>query len=441
MWGVLTEPELSRRRENKDPEGKPLPKERMARPLPKGALAWYVTKHPRDSKYHWYVPVIVKSYIPDGKDKKRDRVKGYVLKADTDTLRESLDKKDKAWIHLEKQLKHASARLVIARWDRKKIPSCPIPEIESSHKRSKLSSTDIVAQATKEFGSNLGFTGATQQIEKDKYYGPEKCGITMEQLEAIRRHEKYKRGMTMRDVVNEIIKPITKKKSKGYALLINRKKPLRAKIMVSHGWDEGYETFLSALQDSRVKGPYWVCAMAIYQNEDDPKLTIDKQLGKDPSTGPFATVLKQAKTMVAVITPECNIYTRLWCVYEMYVAAKLGVPVKLISTSTKYDGAYGTGKIYYDPLVASCDQAIDTRSAFAYPNDRAMIHKEIKTFKGGFDAIDDVVSWLRLNCLIKERRTVGMEPMREVPIGVCTSSCAEARWDAAIAKALQVRKG
>ena len=46
--------------------------------------------------------------------------------------------------------------------------------------------------------------------------------------------------------------------------------------------------------------------------EDGP--TIPQQLGKEPFYGPFATVLKGAKYMVAVVTSTCDIYGRLWYV-------------------------------------------------------------------------------------------------------------------------------
>ena len=59
--------------------------------------------------------------------------------------------------------------------------------------------------------------------------------------------------------------------------------------------------------------------------------TIAQQLGPDPSHGPFATVLRAADVMPAVITSSCDIYTRLWRVYEMFFVIQLGVTVKLRS--------------------------------------------------------------------------------------------------------------
>ena len=115
--------------------------------------------------------------------------------------------------------------------------------------------------------------------------------------------------------------------------MLNRHSPLRAAIMVSHAWDERFYEFFVALKNSGFQGPFWVCALAIYQNEDIPRVTIAEQLGKDPQHGPFATVLRQAECMVAIITAQCDIYTRMWCVYEMFIALSLKLVVHVAQGS------------------------------------------------------------------------------------------------------------
>ena len=86
-------------------------------------------------------------------------------------------------------------------------------------------------------------------------------------------------------------------------------------IILQHAWDEPIGQFITCLRQSGKKGPFWVCAFSIYQSDgegDTP--TIAQQLGPDPNYGPFATVLKGAESMVAVVTDKCDIYTRLWYV-------------------------------------------------------------------------------------------------------------------------------
>ena len=58
--------------------------------------------------------------------------------------------------------------------------------------------------------------------------------------------------------------------------------------------------------------------MAIHQNDDELKgITIGEQLGPEPETGPFATVLKSVSVMIAVVSHVCDINKRLWYVYKM----------------------------------------------------------------------------------------------------------------------------
>merc|ERR1740117_466235 len=113
----------------------------------------------------------------------------------------------------------------------------------------------------------------------------------------------------------------------GYALLQNIARPLFARVMVSHAWDETFDDFVSALSSANVRGPFWICAVAIYQNEDIEELTIEKQIGPVPDHSPFGTVLRGADVMVSVTTRSCNLYARMWCVYEMFFALQLGVKV------------------------------------------------------------------------------------------------------------------
>ena len=77
-------------------------------------------------------------------------------------------------------------------------------------------------------GPTLGFQGHTQQG-----WGPERCGITLQQIKSTLNHPCINRDTSMRDVVKLAIKPTTKQKGMGYALLLNQDEPLHADAMVS----------------------------------------------------------------------------------------------------------------------------------------------------------------------------------------------------------------
>ena len=75
---------------------------------------------------------------------------------------------------------------------------------------------------------------------------------------------------------------------------------------------------MAAIEISGEKGPFWICTIAIHQNNDESEgITIAQQLGSDPETGPFAMVLKSVSLMIAVVTHVCDIDTRLWYVCGM----------------------------------------------------------------------------------------------------------------------------
>jgi len=241
-----------------------------------------------------------------------------------------------------------------------------------------------------------GFMGALQ-----KGFGPEMWGITLEQLSAV-PHSVPDSGIrpgldwlkgddllfpsdrapvippplkgvnTMRDVVEKVVKNETKGKGVGYALLKNAASPLRARVMVSHSWDEVYHEFVAAIQlfeKEKDAVAYWVCAMAIYQNEDGAGPTIKEQLGPDPHYGPFATVLKQADLMIAIVDSAGNLYERMWCIFEMFVALELKLKVEVAQYSiVQHIGfSHFSGDMAGDeliaPLLKQCETPINCNLA------------------------------------------------------------------------------
>lgn len=177
---------------------------------------------------------------------------------------------------------------------------------------------------------------------------PDMWGISMQQLHALRRDVQafYEAkgeaaaDKSMRDVVEDIIKPTTRDMGVGYALLLNRERPVRAQYMVSHSWNECFFEFVDALavvSASIGEDGLWICALSIYQKENDDfghGPTIAEQLGEDVLEGPFAVVVRAAKRMLVVQTRQAAVYTRLWCVLELYQAVQMRVDVRLLGAWT-----------------------------------------------------------------------------------------------------------
>lgn len=298
-------------------------------------------------------------------------------------------------------LEKVPARSLIRIWDEITKPECPLSSSSIMRKQSaKLRSLEEVRE---KHGPDLGFCGTKQMG-----LGPEMCGINLQQLKSVMDMNGFHEDMTMTDVVKKLIVPRTKELGISYALLLNKKKPLRATHMVSHGWMEKYIHFIKALEGAQLdeeKTGLWVCSMAIYQCEDIPELTIERQLGEDVNRGPFATVLKQASIMLALLTPDSNIYTRMWCVLEIFVAIQLGTPVQLVSyrNDLNFHGVRGTsdavvehGKKRCYSKSARCGDPADPHMNSDERDIRALIERT----DGGYDTLDSVVEWVKAMYLI-----------------------------------------
>ncbi len=393
------------------------------KPLPKGCQVWYIAF---EGKYDWFVRAKISDFFLNG-----DEVVAYVLTLDDTPIKKnstsSNEDEMRRWEALqhkvEKELKRVHPSKVTLRWD-EIVPISPMENSEHIGVQKK----------------NLSYGGVDQNG-----VGPEYWGITLEQMKEVINHKSFRRnvyvygknvtkGFSMYDVVKRIVNPMTKGKGMGYALMMNQDKPLKAKIMISHAWQEDYESFVEAIEDSGEEGPFWVCAFGIYQPEDIPELTIAMQLGASPERGPFAIVLQHVLKMLGIVTRSCDIYTRLWCVYEIFVAISYGVPIDIVYTSEKGEGQ-SLGSVYLNAGLELSNVAIATEKAIcSNESDANMIKKEVHSLEGGFSFLNTVICWIKALSLIKAHdEMIGAEKSREVPFGVCTTSCAQARLNAGIA--------
>merc|ERR1712070_1218792 len=115
-----------------------------------------------------------------------------------------------------------------------------------------------------------------------------------------------------------------------------------------------------ALQQCRRDGPYWVCATALYHPADTPLQSMERQLGEDPSAGPFATALAHATCTVCVLTSACSLYTRLWCLFEMIMSVQLDVPIE-VASRVRISGATGQGQSLLEDVCVA--QPVDSAKA------------------------------------------------------------------------------
>jgi len=224
---------------------------------------------------------------------------------------------------------------------------------------------------------------------------------------------------TMYDVCTNYVIPWTLGLGCGVALLMNPE-ALAAGVMLSHCWAERVAELIEALGNWQTQHGVddettciWFCVYANYQARQqadvrkipDDGPSIPDQLKLDP----FGTIIAHIKTMVTVHTSTADLYSRLWCVYEVD-AAQSASHVTLIAALSNN---YATEMIRMYELANSCgmtaDQAltaaglnVDTICAKAgNEHDIEMIWRKILS-AGGFQRLNEAILWFRASVISQE---------------------------------------
>merc|ERR1740123_1893615 len=146
-------------------------------------------------------------------------------------------------------------------------------------------------------------------------------------------------GPNMHQVNAQVIKPKTRRASPvpcvSWALMCNPT-GLQIDLFVSHAWDEGVFEFVGSLQNAWPSGVQvaWVCFLANPQNLD-----IAAVLGSGPLDSPFykAMVADTQNTKVVMLANSATpIHTRLWCVFEAYIAIEMQMDIKIVGDPSDF---------------------------------------------------------------------------------------------------------
>jgi len=123
-------------------------------------------------------------------------------------------------------------------------------------------------------------------------------------------------GPTIYTVTDQLVKPITAQAGGMSWALMRHPKGKMCDVFITHAWQEGIFEFVDKVLASWPRGAKnaWCCMLAIPQN-----LRI-AELISTPSASPFARALAFAPYMLVVPNRTGSIYTRLWCVYEAFLA-------------------------------------------------------------------------------------------------------------------------
>lgn len=155
---------------------------------------------------------------------------------------------------------------------------------------------------TREATVNLGeptaehTSTARPQVSGGLEWHAEHWGLKPSQIQELlvrlRAEPEWKASANVYTLVNEFIIPWTRGTGVGYALLVNGAQAQEVNIMVSHAWSENAEEFLETLlRSTAASDVLFVCALSIYQAQDDAGPSIIEQLGSDAEDSPFHRVL------------------------------------------------------------------------------------------------------------------------------------------------------
>eukprot|EP00931_Biecheleriopsis_adriatica_P102375 TRINITY_DN77354_c0_g1_i1.p1 TRINITY_DN77354_c0_g1~~TRINITY_DN77354_c0_g1_i1.p1 ORF type:complete len:968 (+),score=273.11 TRINITY_DN77354_c0_g1_i1:87-2990(+) len=268
---------------------------------------------------------------------------------------------------------------------------------------------------------------ATKKMRSRQRRDPQQWTLTVDQWSSVlqccqdqapyqRIKREGKKYVNMYDVNSVYVKPWTRGKGCGVAVLMSGEVEAPAGLMLSHAWAEDVEECQMAVMEFVMEKsvprstPLWFCLFANYQASDEFGPTVQEQL----ALRPFASVIQSKSLKMnnggfglnAIHTSTADLYKRLWCVHE--VERALGQEDIVVSTSmsqnykeqtlqrldlflntadgqSDWEDCLWAANVKVKTIQARCDKIEDER----------MLVNEILSREGGFQEIDDVIESFR----------------------------------------------
>ena len=103
-------------------------------------------------------------------------------------------------------------------------------------------------------------------------------------------------------------------------------------VFITHAWAEGIYEFVDKVVETWPPGgrAAYVCFLSNPQNLDICDLI------STPEESPFAKALDSCKHVLAVPNRTFSIYSRLWCVYEAFLAYTWNKPITNATSCEAY---------------------------------------------------------------------------------------------------------
>eukprot|EP00548_Thalassiothrix_antarctica_P009059 CAMPEP_0194156480 /NCGR_PEP_ID=MMETSP0152-20130528/68508_1 /TAXON_ID=1049557 /ORGANISM="Thalassiothrix antarctica, Strain L6-D1" /LENGTH=236 /DNA_ID=CAMNT_0038864185 /DNA_START=15 /DNA_END=725 /DNA_ORIENTATION=- len=192
----------------------------------------------------------------------------------------------------------------------------------------------------------------------------------------------------MHDINAHFVIPWTEGKGCSIALLFDQA-PEKVELMISHSWSASVRQTYNALNSLSLmhlipmETRVFFCTLCQYQPGDDAQLGLSIQAQLEMQ--PFSQVIKNKPKfgMFVIHTLISEVYTRLWCVFEV----NEGLHAKIEMTGL------------FDPTVWTLSafkkmMKVDTKVAQCHPNDRNDLVRKIEA-QGGFWRLDKAILQFR----------------------------------------------
>lgn len=157
----------------------------------------------------------------------------------------------------------------------------------------------------------------------------------------------------------------------SYAEVCNDGQGLRIREFISHNWSESSKDFLATMKAARVSHA-WICTIAINQHRIPP-------LDEEYQRLPFYLALKAVKDygrVVMAMDVHATTLTRIWCVFECWVAYFLGLRLYLFLPSGELN--FWAGNAESADVSAMIEELKLENASSSMPEDKVMISNIIQ---------------------------------------------------------------
>jgi hypothetical protein len=215
-------------------------------------------------------------------------------------------------------------------------------------------------------------------------------GMTLGQL--MQFHDEHRdelEGKSTTEVV-AIIKRITKHARCSYLDYMAKRgaRLERATTFVSHAWSDSFLELVDTLCHAFGSGGhvFWMDVVVVPQNDED------KPAGENVWFNAFEGILRGVRAVAIMLSRfDISVYpTRAWCLFELYVAMMLGLPITILlppAERARFVAFLAGGGRFLDLF-----SRIDVADAKAFLEaDRAKILELVRAAPGGVDVVNALV--------------------------------------------------